>query len=70
MLRKDNTSPRNEYCADNFRAGHFILQHSRLLSDKSLFAQDLSYGKMRHRTDVYGKIPIGCVVRASVKQVL
>ncbi len=38
---------KNWYCTDNFRAGDFILHDDRLLSGKSLSAQQLSYGKFR-----------------------
>ncbi len=46
-LREDNTNPCNGYCADNFLTRHCIVQHDRLWYGKSLFAQELSYGKIR-----------------------
>ncbi len=48
-LREDNTSPHNGYCADNFRARHFILQDDSLLSGKSLSQTANLLRKVPHR---------------------
>ena len=46
-LREDITNPHNGYCADNYHPRQFILQDDKLLSGKSLSAEQLSYGKFR-----------------------